>query len=265
MSDSLENRLAFFVQNNLVNKLTIPVATYARKRNFGLEDRSSSNALVIDDCGIDWTQYKWVIPYGSVHFLRKLKESSLAKFILHDEASFATSSWSAKFGDDALNSSGQEMSVVDVSHLLLERDFLHIRPDSVDKAFNGGICNSEDWELLRLEKDLLPDLRCWVSPVRYIYGEWRCWVIDGEIIEISQYREKGNMQVRKKEGQPEILEAAQRLADKYVPAPCVVLDMALTDSGYKLVEFNPIHCSGWYAANVDTILDAWVSWYKRNT
>jgi len=71
------------------------------------------------------------------------------------------------------------------------------------------------------------------------------------------------MQVRR-ETRLEIVEAARRLANRYLPTPCVVLDIALTDSGYKLVEFNPINSSGWYAADIGSVLDEWIAWSRKN-
>lgn len=43
---------AFFVQNNYVERLTEPVASFARKHGVALEDRSSSQGFDPDDRGI---------------------------------------------------------------------------------------------------------------------------------------------------------------------------------------------------------------------
>jgi len=178
-------RLAFFVQNNYVERLTIPVACYAHQHGLALEDRSSSTEFDADHCGIDWQQYDCVIPYGSVQFLQKLKESILARFVLHDEARFATSACSVEFGKDALNAGGRRVLAADIHALLEKQEYLHLRPDSVDKAFTGGIHTSESWCALRSERDLSDDLSCWASPLRRIHGEWRCWIVGGEVIETS--------------------------------------------------------------------------------
>ena len=40
--------------------------------------------------------------------------------------------------------------------------------------------------------------------------------------------------------------------------------IALTPEGYRVVEFNPIHSAGWYAANTARVLRAWFDWSCRN-
>lgn len=250
---------AFFVQNNYVERLTVPVASYAREHGIALEDRSSFVGFDPDDCGIDWSAYSFVLPYGSVQFIRKLKASSLSPFILHDEDRFATSAWAPIFGVEALNGGGTIISVGQVTDHLARNGSLHLRPDTVDKAFVGGVFDSTAWATLRGDRELADDLACWVSPVAAIEAEWRCWIVGGKVIEVSKYREAGQ-HVRARETGVEIYAAAKRLADHYLPAPCVVLDVARVARQYVLVEFNPIHCSGWYAANVGAVLDAWLAW-----
>lgn len=172
--------LAFFVQNNYVERLTAPVAVYARSHGICLEDRSSNKDFDPDNCGIDWSQYDLVLPYGSVQFVRQLKTSSLARFVLHDESRFATSAWVAEFGSDALNGAGRIAMVREVAELLRESP-CHLRPDSVDKAFVGGVFGLDGWERIQVERDLDEDLACWVSPLQVIDKEWRCWVVGGRI------------------------------------------------------------------------------------
>lgn len=248
--------LAFFVQNNYVTALTVPVALYARTHGLALEDRSSNTDFDPDNCGIDWSQYSIVLPYGSVQFLRKLRaSSSLAPFVHLDATRFAASTWAPLFGNRALNEEGMLIRAHEVSSLLTSP--MHLRPDSEDKAFAGGVFTKEAWQSMTPAPS--PQLACWVSPLQEILAEWRCWVVGRKVVEISRYRQAGEHN-RKRETDAVLLASAQGFADVYVPAPCVVMDLALTKSGLKIVEFNPINCSGWYAADVGRILAAWVRW-----
>lgn len=249
---------AFFVQNNYVERLTAPVAIHARSHGIALEDRSSHKDFDPDRCGIDWSRYDPVLPYGSVQFVRQLKASSLARYILHDEERFATSAWAAEFGSEALNGGGRIVSAGEVAAMLDEGP-CHLRPDMVDKAFVGGVFDRKQWEDARAERNLTDDLACWASPLQNIDKEWRCWVIGGRVVEISKYREAGRMALGR-ETSREVWATAQRFADRYLPAPCVVLDVAAVGDTYKLIEFNPIHCAGWYMAQVDIVLEAWLRW-----
>jgi len=250
----------FFVQNNYVERLTIPVAQFAHAHGYALEDRSASTEFDPENCGIDWDQYGIVMPYGSVQFMRRLKESArLGKYILHSEDAFSTAHWADLLGDKAVNHRGRLIAAGEVPTLLAEGQAFHVRPDRQDKAFIAAVFDADSWEKEREKRNLDPELVCWASPVIVLKGEWRCWVIDGKIVEISQYRKEGQAH-RVLEADPAIHAAALSLAELYVPAPAVVMDIALTEDGFQVLEFNPIHGSGWYAARVDVVLQTWVTW-----
>jgi hypothetical protein len=110
------------------------------------------------------------------------------------------------------------------------------------------------WNVLFEQRQLQKDLVCWVSPSQSLFAEWRCWVVGGRVVEVSQYRANDAMCVRRETAQ-EVHSAAHQLANLHLPAPCVVMDIALNPTGFKVVEYNPIHSSGWYAANIEIVLE----------
>lgn len=63
---------------------------------------------------------------------------------------------------------------------------------------------------------------------------------------------------------PEALDFAQRMVEVWQPAQAFVLDVGLTDNGWKIVELNCFNCSGFYAANVPKIVDAIESMLDSN-
>lgn len=256
----MKKNITFFVQNNYVTKLTAPVAIYARKNEFNLIDISSHSNLNINDCGIDWSEHNKVIPYGSVQFVQKLMSSSLAKHV-HYNNSFETYIWTEHFKHHSLNFDGMNIKKNEVSDFLKNNQY-HIRPSIVDKAFPGSVFNLDNWAKLLEERNLEDNLDCWISPVKEILAEWRCWIIDGKVIQISQYRENNKMYL-KNETNIEIFNIATSFLSIFIPHPCVVMDIALTNNGYKLIEFNPINSSGWYAANIDNILDNLVKYTQK--
>jgi hypothetical protein len=246
----------FFVQNNLVEHLTAPVAKFAHINGYEIIDRSSTSSMIVDDCGVDWNAYSSVFIYGSVQFLRKAKQSSLSKYVQYDEKAFSNELWEFVFQNELLNCGG---SVCKASEITLSSP-IHIRPLNEDKAFTAKVFDSESWQAVQCA--LSPDLLCWVSPVKGIDAEWRCWFIGGELVGASQYREDNAMKVVR--GAPEhVLAYTQDIASHWLPAECVVMDVALTLEGLKIVEFNPIHCSGWYAADVENVLQRWVEFVGK--
>jgi hypothetical protein len=252
----------FFVQNNWIERTTAPVAEFARQAGIALEDRSSTSAFDPEDCGIDWTQYHPVIPYGSAQFLRKLKQSLLAPFVLHEEEWFAASIWQDKLGEQMLNAEGTTVPAAAVP-VMLEEALLHVRPNSEDKAFHAQVFDTSDWAAVVQEGAISPDLLCWVSPVKELLAEWRCWIVGGDLVEVSLYRCMGE-KARKQGAPADVLAFVQDVARQWLPAPCVVIDVASTPDGLRVLEFNPIQGSGWYAANPAKVLQPFLDWTCRH-
>lgn len=258
----MKNPPCFFVQNNYVERITVPVANYARGAGLCLEDRSSFAEFDADDCGIDWSTYGHILPIGSVQFLRKLKKSkSLAAHIHHDDYSFSATTWKERLGALMLNEVGQVVLAGDVPELLAG-GALHVRPNAVDKAFHAKVFSLGSWAEMRTDRGIADGLDCWASPAKEINGEWRCWFVGHTLVEISRYRKDGAM-ARMRGAPAEVVEFASTIAVTWLPAECVVMDIALTPDGPRVLEFNPIHGSGWYAADVPTVLEAWLAWSQR--
>jgi hypothetical protein len=252
-------RPAIFVQNNLVERLTAPVARFARAEGIALEDRSSTSEFDVDNCGIDWTEYHPVLLYGSVQLIRELKKSkSLARYVLHDDHLFSARHWQQALGAAMLNEHGRLVTANEVFGLLADAP-MHVRPDAEDKAFVAAVFDVSSWGKVTADRKVAPELRCWISPVRRIYAEWRCWVIGGVVEEASQYRRDG-VGARERGAPVEVRNFANRVVQDFTPAPCVVVDIALTDDGYRVVELNAIHCSGWYTADSSNVLRKWLAW-----
>ena len=252
----------FFVQNNFVERLTVPVARFAYARGLSVQDRSSSSSFDPLSCGVDWSQAHPVLPYGSVQFVRKLKAAGpLSRYVHHEEAQFSAQTWQEQL-PCMLNAHGRIVCVRDVAPALAETP-AHVRPLQEDKAFTAALLSQTQWLALAQERKLPPDLPCWVSAAKDIFSEWRLWVIGGAVVGASRYRHAGTLALEP--GAPEdVRQFAQAVAATWLPAPCVAMDVARTPLGLKVVEFNPIHCCGWYAAPVDEILQAWLDWSLRN-
>lgn len=252
----------FFVQNNYVERVTAPVALYARARGIDLVDRSSKVDFDPDSLDIDWSQWHPVLPVGSVQFLKALRQSPcITSYIHHDEHAFSSPKCLAELGDSMLNHGGIELVVQDIPDLL-GKGRLHIRPSYVDKAFTAKIFDATSWAAVVTDRKLSDNLLCWVSPVRNISGEWRCWVVGGEVIDISRYRQDDHMAINRDVPEHVLLYAKEK-AKGWLPASVVVMDISQSEDGLNIIEFNPLHSSGWYAADIPKVLDAWVSWSRQ--
>lgn len=95
-----------------------------------------------------------------------------------------------------------------------------------------------------------------ISEVQEIDAEWRWFVVGGKIISGSMYRAHGQLQ-QIRETDQSVINEAQALADQWLPDSCCVMDTCLLKSGsVKVVEFNTLNSSGFYANDAPAIFDA---------
>ena len=250
-------KIAFLLQTNYVLPLTTPVAYYARKRGFDVVDCTSSKTF--DVMGReDWSRYDFVIPYGSVQLAERFKDTPLGFHIVHKKNGFDTDHWMSIYGELALNHEGVVMPATDLLTHLETHGPSHARPNSESKAFIATVFNPDSWIKHAQERNVRDDLQVFVSPPKKLEIEYRCWVIDGKVIEISQYLVNGELNKELCEDRS-VHETAQFFANVYQPANAFVMDLAKTPDGFKLIEFNGFHGAGWYSGRIDKILDAYIA------
>lgn len=258
------DRPVFLLQNNYfgrMGRMIQPCLDYCRENGHDFVDRSMTREFDPEAIGIDWSAWPGVVVFGSVGWMKRCQKSALSPYVFYDERAFSTMRWTSAYGERALNSGGEIVEVVGLLKRLDNGETLHVRPDSDDKAFIGAVYDAASWRAMLADradeqKPSIPgDLLCFASPVREIIAEHRCWFVDGDIIEISTYRRSGAFQPERCDD-PSVFSAARELAADHMPIKTVVMDIAETAGGYKVIEFNPINSSGWYAGDVGAILDA---------
>lgn len=98
-----------------------------------------------------------------------------------------------------------------------------------------------------------------IAPFKSLGREWRAFVVDYELISISQYAEVG---VHKRSSiVPDVAsEFVSKSIQTYAPAPCFVIDIAeeLSEDSpnLRVVEFNSINSSGLYECDAAKIVNA---------
>lgn len=253
--------MKFLIQHNLINPenlLEIKEATEKYPREFvGLipfsREITSDEPLV----GLDF------IPYGSTAMTEVALELG----------------WKGLFFD--LATANYETFIVNRNDMLNENvlrldeavEFLANRPatelwftrPSLDlKQYTGMVDTAGElfaWLKDRLEcacsgsYQLAPDTKIVLSIPKTIDAEYRWFVVGGKVITGSMYRNNGQL-YSQEQLDPDVIKEAQSFADKWLPSPCCVMDLALTDYGVKVIEFNCINSSGFYKCNIGKIFDA---------
>lgn len=211
-----------------------------------------------------------VIPYGSCKLTRLSKIRGWLGNC-HVDETFRANVWNEK-RDDMLNSDSVFMCVKDTHEYFTKRgspddEKWFIRPVKDLKQFNGTVAEVADikqWMNSTKSGNFSfgDETEVMISPVKHIYSEARFFVVGGKVVDGSYYRMGGRLH-SSHITQSEVYESAQELADKWLPHECCVIDIADTDEGLKVIEFNTINSSGFYDHDIPKIVKAMTEWARN--
>lgn len=268
------NNVTWVIQTNLLNDLSVQ-GVWLAAEEYGanvheaiivpfqdtLQNEDEVAALASDENTI-------IIPYGSCK-LNKMAQKRNWRGNCYNADTFRTHVWDAN-RDDMLNSDSVQMQVKDAAEYFKGKDLAEkwfIRPVEDLKAFSGTVTEAE--EIVQWMKStesgnfsFTDDTQIIIAPVKKIYSEARFFVIDGKVVDGSYYRQGGRL-MSNHINQPETLELAQNLANKWLPHECCVMDVADTDDGLKVIEFNSLNSSGFYDHKIPVIVQAMTDWARK--
>ncbi len=175
---------------------------------------------------------------------------------------FNHKAWVRAVGSDLLNATA---IVGGFGEIKPTWDSFFIRPTEDRKIFAGQIVTKGEFDVwvtntLNAHKDgyttLTPDTEVIVSEVKNIHSEWRFFVVDGKIVTGSLYKRYGILYQEPLLYGDAVLPYAQEMVDKWQPDRAFVIDIALTDDGYKIIEYNCMNSCGFYKCDVGKIVTA---------
>jgi hypothetical protein len=258
------------VQNNFVERLTGPMARAARHAGVALHDVSSGAAAEANPLppGGPWGP---ILVMGSVLFVHQWArgEPELTPWVFWDDARYDAALWADALGTEYLNAGGRATSAG--AFAASDTGAMHIRPRSGIKMIGEGrpteskagpqsvpgiVATPCEFALLGVD----PDTPIWTSPPTRIDAEIRTWMIGGRAVASSTYRVAGTPTFDA--GHPLVAEAiahATGLHDVWHPGRHYVVDLAMTPDGWRVIEYNPIHSSGWYDADPALVLTAYMA------
>lgn len=219
----------------------------------------------VDDIECFWTDgeptHKKIIPYGSSK-LSRLANTMGWTGMFFDLSQFRVDTWLAN-RDDMLNDDAQFMTVGELKDRFTgipDDEVYHIRPMEDLKAFNGTLTTAKEIRRWRDSDDsqsfsFRDTTQCVVSSPKNIKAEWRWFIVDRKVISGSTYKWMGQRLVQREQDQ-KVIDEAQGFADKWLPDNVCVMDIALTDDGPKLIEFNCFNSSGFYYHDIGAVVQA---------
>lgn len=160
-----------------------------------------------------------------------------------------------------LNGDVRTLSVREAADMEADETLHFIRPIEDSKEIAGTVMTGAELvsiarSVLSLAEDEIPrgslahDTLLMLAPPVKILKEWRCWIVDGDVITWSLYKEGMRVVYR-----PDIDEDALDFARRMVAlnpdySRAYVLDVCRTQDGLRLLETNGINAAGFYAADL---------------
>lgn len=207
------------------------------------------------------------IPYGSTLMTTVASQGLGWKGLFFDMDTFNYQA-AVDNRDDMLN--GGAESILTLWQAILALRFRHpenmvfVRPSHDLKQFSGQVIEAgkcHDWfvDMMECETSGTYKLDAFTPVVlcepQNIKAEWRWFVVNGKVVSGSMYR--AHNQLRKERvTEQALIDEAQSFADKWLPAPCCVMDLALVGDELKVIEFNCINASGAYANDMGAVFKA---------
>lgn len=151
-------------------------------------------------------------------------------------------------------------------------DEFFMRPIHDGKEFAGVIKSAnqlKEWQHrvidLKLTDNgstLTENTEVMCSPIKRIYDEYRYFVVDGKVVTGSRYKMGKRIIYGDTDGN---LDIAQEFANKlssHINHP-YVLDVAFTDKGYKVIELNTLNCAGFYAIDIQRLVNSLIEYESK--
>lgn len=224
---------------------------------------------VLDRFGIDHTSVAIpngtldlvpdVIPAGKVYVCGALKLARISRergwvpgSFLNDQ--FSVNIWLRELGAELLNAEFATGTLMDVATPQLP---FFIRPLEDNKAFDGMLMDAAtlaDWRQDPARASL-HGMQVIVSPAQQIYREYRLFVVNREVVTGSLYKVAGRAETGH-QVEEYVRDYVRTIVATWLPAESCVIDVGLTDKGLKVIEFNNINSSGFYASDLARYVDA---------
>lgn len=130
---------------------------------------------------------------------------------------------------------------------------LFVRPDEDSKLFDGGVFADAAQLRAAIGANLdVPVVRGAPAPVD---AEWRCFVVNGRVVDASEYRRAGQPSLHRG-APPRVLDLVEAAAARWLPAQVTCIDIASSGDRFGIVEANCFSAARFYAADAETILRA---------
>lgn len=207
------------------------------------------------------TDRKDVFVYGSVTIARLAKQNTDWFPGSFYGGNHLYEVYSKYYGENLLNDNA---SVYKISEQLnWEKDEMKfIKPYNEAKIFTGKVFSETEWKDFVFEaiesqiNRITQDSLIQVSEAKRTIKEARLWIVGGQIIDDGYYKFNDDAPFEEKVSEDGLI-FAHEMINLFNLEEAFVMDICLTDKGWKIVEINCINSSGFYPnTNVKSVIKA---------
>ena len=176
--------------------------------------------------------------------------------------------YSKHYNNHALNYDFQVLKLTDEIDWSTDSE-LFIKPFRDAKVFTGKVFNKISWsdyvhEALESQtsENLNKNTFIQISKPQKIYKEARLWIVGEYIVDAGYYKFNEDTLFEQNVA-PEGIAFAKEMIAIFNVADAFVMDIGLTDNGWKIIEINCINSSGFYPnTNVKAIIKALYTYFS---
>lgn len=161
-----------------------------------------------------------------------------------------------EMGEELLN---PDFLIGELHELAPEWDAFFIRPTGNTKLFGGMVVTKEqfhEWQERESHSDsAYHGQLLMISELQEIQAEYRFFVVDGKVITGSSYKVNGKLNTTLAPSDA-VATYAQMMVERFALADAFVIDVAETNKGMRVVEYNNLNTAGLYQCDEVAIVSA---------
>lgn len=226
------------------------------------KDFDTFNKEPTEEDNVEIDNKELIFPFGTMGLSRVSTERNWKVGSLYNEE-FNYNKWSKGFGlENLLNSETQIIKMKD--SIELKNELFFIRPCEDNKAFTGKVVSKKqflDWQktinkINDKRSKLNSETEILIAPYKEIQKEVRLFIFEGKVVTGSYYKIGSKVIYEELKNGDSVIEYAEKMCKNYQPAQAFVLDIAMVDNDYKIIEINNINSVGLYNSNVNKFIKA---------
>ena len=243
-----------------LNELNIPYLVLAERAGSGrfevLDEISGSYIENTDESLQQFIENQPVMIYGGKKFIDMASVWGLSPGSFSNE-DFDFVTLKNIYGNNLLN---PDFITGELFQLAPVWDEFFIRPTGNNKLFTGTKMTKMEFitwveDERKKASSKYEGKTIMISPVKQILAEYRLFIVNNSVISASSYMVNGVFKTGVKP-ESEALEYAKRMIHHFELSKAYVMDIAQTNDGYKIVEFNNLNSSGFYDNDIKAIVHA---------